>query len=169
MLRAKAFVRVVANGEPMHLDELPPKANLAKTKELLIVADRLTVDPAARTRFTDAFETAFLEGDGDATAIVIPPDAPERRLRFTTRFECPNDGHTAPAPSPQLFSFNNPRGACAVCNGFGATLEYDEALIIPYPERTLREGAIDPWTMPRYDNKRLALAEFAKKIGRAHV
>ncbi len=165
MLRAKAFVRVVANGVPMHLDELPPKTNLAKAKELLIVADRLTVDPATRTRFTDAFETAFIEGDGDATAIVMPPDAPERRLRFTTRFECPNDGHTAPAPSPQLFSFNNPRGACSVCNGFGATLEYDESLIIPYPERTLREGAIDPWTMPRYDNKRLALAEFAKKEG----
>src|SRR6185369_5583532 len=66
---------------------------------------------------------------------------------------------------PQLFSFNNPRGACAACNGFGATLEYDESLIIPYPERTLRDGAIDPWTMPRYDNKRRALAEFAKREG----
>ncbi len=68
-------------------------------------------------------------------------------------------------PSPQLFSFNNPRGACATCNGFGATLEYDLALIVPYPERTLADGAIHPWTMPRYDNKRRALAEFAKREG----
>ncbi|HEY0995210.1 MAG TPA: excinuclease ABC subunit UvrA, partial [Gemmatimonadaceae bacterium] len=86
-------------------------------------------------------------------------------LRFTERFECPNDGTRAPAPTPQLFSFNSPRGACGTCNGFGAVLEYDEALIVPYPERTLREGAIDPWTMPRYENKRRALAEFAKKEG----
>jgi excinuclease ABC subunit A len=84
-------------------------------------------------------------------------------LRFTTRFQCPNDGHTAPAPSPQLFSFNNPRGACPTCNGFGATLEYDRNLIVPYPERTLQDGAIDPWTKPRYENKRRALAEFAKR------
>ena len=58
---------------------------------------------------------------------------------------------------------NNPRGASSQCNGFGAILEYDESLIIPYPTRSLRDGAIDPWTKPRYDNKRRALAEFAKR------
>ncbi|MGH7652396.1 MAG: excinuclease ABC subunit UvrA, partial [Gemmatimonadaceae bacterium] len=84
-------------------------------------------------------------------------------LRFTERFECPNDGTLAPAPTPQLFSFNNPRGACSQCNGFGAILEYDETLVVPYPLRSLRDGAIDPWTKPRYDNKRRALAEFAKR------
>src|SRR6185437_9503588 len=91
------------------------------------------------------------------------PPSPVRR--FTTRFQCPNDGHVAPVPSPQLFSFNNPRGACPTCNGFGATLEYDVALIVPYPERSLSEGALHPWTMPRYDNKRRALADFARREG----
>src|SRR5204862_1361634 len=85
------------------------------------------------------------------------------RLRFTERFECPNDGTTAPAPTPQLFSFNSPRGACPQCNGFGAILEYDESLIVPYPERSLRDGAIDPWTKPRYENKRRTLADFARR------
>ncbi len=179
-LKAKGFVRVIADGTTLHLDELPPKTNLAKAKELLVVADRLAVSAAERTRFTDAFETAFVEGDGDAearTAEVSTADGGQRtagstadggrpiRLRFTTRFQCPNDGHVAPVPTPQLFSFNNPRGACPTCNGFGATLEYDLALIVPYPERTLAEGAIHPWTMPRYDNKRRALAEFAKREG----
>ncbi len=187
-LKAKGFVRVVADGEALHLDELPPKTNLTKAKELLVVADRLAVSPAERTRFTDAFETAFMEGDGDAVALTADggrrtadtetDDAEQtvaralssavRRLpslKFTTRFQCPNDGHIAPVPSPQLFSFNNPRGACPTCNGFGATLEYDLALIVPYPERTLSEGTIHPWTMPRYDNKRRALAEFAKREG----
>src|SRR4029079_4091885 len=90
---------------------------------------------------------------------------PSRQLRFTERYECANDGTRAPSPTPQLFSFNSPRGACERCNGFGATLEYDEALIVPYPAKSLREGAIHPWTMPRYENKRRALAEFAKREG----
>ena len=168
-LRAKGFVRVIADGVVHHLDEITgTKPNLAKVKELLVVTDRLVVSPDGRTRLTDALETAFREGDGDA---VVVPTAAEaggpaaKTLRFTTAFRCPDDGHTAPAPSPQLFSFNNPRGACETCNGFGATLEYDEALIVPYPERSLREGALDPWTKPRYENKRLHLAEFAKKEG----
>jgi excinuclease ABC subunit A len=83
------------------------------------------------------------------------------KLAFTERFQCANDGTLAPTPTPQLFSFNNPRGACSQCNGFGAILEYDESLVVPSPSRSLRDGAIDPWTKPRYDNKRRALAEFA--------
>ena len=176
-LRAKGFVRVSAGGVVMHLDELPPKTNLAKAKELLVIADRIAVGEEMRTRCTDAFETAFVEGDGDATALNVETTTdvnslpltvngkPATSLVFTTAFRCPNDGHTAPAPSPQLFSFNNPRGACGTCNGFGATLEFELSLIVPYPNRTLRDGAIDPWTMPRYDNKRRALAEFCKREG----
>ncbi len=187
-LRAKGFVRIIADGVVIHLDEITgTKPNLAKVKELLVVTDRLVVAPDIRVRLTDALETAFREGDGDAVVVSASPDGapgtvgtvgargaksalsalsgPSGPLRFTTAFRCPNDGHVAPAPSPQLFSFNNPRGACETCNGFGATLEYDEALIVPYPERSLRDGALDPWTKPRYDTKRLALAEFAKKEG----
>ncbi len=175
-LKAKGFVRVIADGAVLHLDDLATaKPNLAKAKELLVVTDRLAVSADAGSRLTDALETAFREGDGDA--VVIPAresaadgstsadNASPAPLRFTTAFRCPNDGHVAPAPTPQLFSFNNPRGACETCNGFGATLEYDEALIVPYPERTLAQGALDPWTKPRYENKRRALAEFAKANG----
>jgi excinuclease ABC subunit A len=113
--------------------------------------------------------TAFAEGEGDCVILFTEPVVSPldgltvNKLRFTERFECANDGTVAPAPTPQLFSFNNPRGACSQCNGFGAILEYDETLIVPYPTRSLRDGAIDPWTKPRYDNKRRALAEFAKR------
>ncbi|HEX5437739.1 MAG TPA: excinuclease ABC subunit UvrA [Gemmatimonadaceae bacterium] len=92
-----------------------------------------------------------------------PP--PPSRLCFTEHFECAYDHTRAPAVTPQLFSFNSPRGACPTCNGFGAILDYDESLIVPYPERSLREGAIDPWTKPRYEKKRRALAEFAAANG----
>jgi excinuclease ABC subunit A len=171
-LRAQGFVRVSLDGDVRHLDELTV-ANLDVTfaKELLVVVDRLVVGDEARSRLADALSTAFREGDGDAVilftdSIASPFDGnPVTRLRFTERFECPNDGTTAPAPTPQLFSFNSPRGACPRCNGFGAVLEYDESLVVPYPERSLRDGAIDPWTKPRYDNMRRKLAEFAKKEG----
>ncbi len=171
-LRAEGFVRVVADGTTFHVDDLGgKKPDLTTCKEVLVVTDRLTVDAAERARLVDALETAFREGDGDAVVLADPlPSTVNRlpsvnRLRFTTRFECPEHHTRAPHPTPQLFSFNNPRGACPTCNGFGATLEYDLALIVPHPERTLREGAIDPWTKPRYENKRRALAEAAKREG----
>ncbi|HMJ17241.1 MAG TPA: excinuclease ABC subunit UvrA, partial [Gemmatimonadaceae bacterium] len=169
-LRAQGFLRVAMDGLVLHLDELADsKRNITKAKELLVVVDRLVIAAETAGRLTDAVGTAFVEGDGDCVilfteSVLSPLDgAVVTKLRFTERFECPNDGTVAPAPSPQLFSFNNPRGACSQCNGFGAVLEYDESLVVPYPQRSLRDGAIDPWTKPRYDNKRRALAEFAKR------
>jgi excinuclease ABC subunit A len=167
-LRAQGFVRVSLDGVITHLDELlTANVDVTFAKELLVIVDRLTVAEDARSRLADAVSTAFREGDGDCVIILAsaaqgPGPA---ALRFTERFECPNDGTRAPTPTPQLFSFNSPRGACVRCNGFGATLEYDEALIVPYPDRTLREGAIDPWRMPRYENKRRALAEYCNREG----
>jgi excinuclease ABC subunit A len=170
-LRAQGFLRVAVEGVTYHLDELGAagRIDLARARELLVIVDRLAATPETESRLPDAVGTAFAEGDGDCVILLSAPTSlapgttPVGRLAFTERFECPNDGTRAPSPTPQLFSFNNPRGACITCNGFGATLEYDESLIVPYPARTLRDGAIHPWTMPRYENKRRALAEFAKR------
>jgi excinuclease ABC subunit A len=169
-LRAQGFLRVAMDGLVLHLDELAQsKRDITRAKELLVVVDRLAVSPETGGRLTDAVGTAFGEGEGDCVILFTDAVASPlggttvTKLGFTERFECPNDGTVAPAPTPQLFSFNNPRGACSQCNGFGAILEYDESLIVPYPSRSLRDGAIDPWTKPRYDNKRRALAEFAKR------
>ena len=167
-LRAQGFLRVAIDGMVMHLDELvESKRDITRAKELLVVVDRLAVSPESSGRLSDAVGTAFAEGEGDCVIlftdqIVSPLDGlTVDKLAFTERFQCANDGTLAPTPTPQLFSFNNPRGACSQCNGFGAILEYDESLVVPSPSRSLRDGAIDPWTKPRYDNKRRALAEFA--------
>ncbi|HZD85496.1 MAG TPA: excinuclease ABC subunit UvrA, partial [Gemmatimonadaceae bacterium] len=167
-LRAQGFLRVAIDGMVMHLDELAEsKRDITRAKELLVVVDRLAVAPESSGRLSDAVGTAFAEGEGDCVIlftdrIVSPLDGlTVDKLAFTERFQCANDGTLAPTPTPQLFSFNNPRGACSQCNGFGAILEYDESLVVPSPSRSLRDGAIDPWTKPRYDNKRRALAEFA--------
>ena len=161
-LRAQGFVRVVADGAMYHLDDLAAATvDLTRVSKLLVVVDRLSPSSDTARRVADAAGTAFAEGDGECVLLL----ADGRIVPFTERFECAYDGTPAPAPTPQLFSFNSPRGACHTCNGFGAILEYDDALIVPYPSRTLREGAIDPWTKPRYENKRRALAEFAKRSG----
>src|SRR5215212_9460236 len=171
-LRAQGFVRVSVDGAIKHLDDLMTEAiDVTFAKELLVVVDRLAVSDEARGRLPDAVGTAFREGDGECVILFVEPvktpltPKASTTLRFTERYECANDGTRAPAPTPQLFSFNSPRGACKRCNGFGATLEYDEVLIVPYPARSLRDGAIAPWTKPRYENKRRALAEFAKREG----
>ena len=171
-LRAQGFVRVALDGVIKHLDDLMTEAvDVTFAKQILVVVDRLAVGDDARSRLPDAVGTAFREGDGECVILFTEPVQspltvrPSTQLRFTERYECANDGTRAPTPTPQLFSFNSPRGACERCNGFGATLEYDETLIVPYPNRSLRDGAIDPWTKPRYDNKRRALAEFAKREG----
>ena len=169
-LRAAGFLRIALDGVVRHLDELSTlPIDVTFAKELLVLVDRLAVDDESRGRLADAIGTAFREGDGDCVILFAAPVASGRfpqsaeRWRFTERFECANDGTRAPSPTPQLFSFNSPRGACKRCNGFGATLEYDEALIVPYPDRSLKDGAIDPWRMPRYESKRRALIEFAKR------
>jgi excinuclease ABC subunit A len=180
-LRAQGFVRVAITGEALHLDDVESRGlDLTQAKDLLVIVDRLAIGPEVGGRLADALGTAFREGDGDATVLFtapvpspIPVRTPEGmvagqpvvRLNFTERYECPNDGTRLPAPTPQLFSFNNPRGACETCNGFGAILEYDEALIVPSPERTLRDGAIDPWTKPRYEAERRKVVEYARKEG----
>lgn len=182
-LRAQGFLRVVADGRTLHVDDFAAeRIDLTRVGELLVVVDRVASHPEQRGRIAEGVATAFREGEGDCAVVVQedgtgepgdgggaarPPVArrPSRVVRFTERFECPNDGTRAPAPSPQLFSFNNPRGACATCNGFGAVLEYDEALIVPNAERSVRDGAIHPWTMPRYEAKRRAVVEFCRKEG----
>jgi excinuclease ABC subunit A len=168
-LRSQGFLRVMIEAESVHLDEVVSRdIDLAAVAELLVVVDRLAATPELQSRIAEAVGTAFREGDGDCVVVPIGPGsggAGGTRFRFTERFECPNDGYRAPSPTPELFSFNNPRGACETCNGFGAVLTYDESLIVPDPGRSLREGAIDPWTKPRYDGRRRTLADFARKEG----
>jgi excinuclease ABC subunit A len=120
----------------------------------------LKIEKAARNRVSESVATAFQEGEG--IAVVLHDDG---RLRFTEAPACSRCDEAAVLVTPALFSFNNPRGACSTCNGFGAVLEYDESLIIPDPDRSLADGAIDPWTKPRYGGRRRLLLTTAKRLG----
>ncbi len=158
-LRALGFVRLHVDGRPLHLDELPEGADLTQSEELLVVVDRLRAEPDAASRIADAVATAFAEGEGVAVAL-----GETARRRFTAWPACSACDTEAASVTPALFSFNNPRGACPGCNGFGAILEYDESLVVPDPERSLAGGALDPWTKPRYDGRRRLLLEAARRL-----
>ncbi len=159
-LRALGFVRLVVDGEARHLDQLPEGLDLAAAGEAIVVVDRLAAEPGQSGRIAEAVAIAFSEGDG--VALVLSEAG---RLRFSESPACSACETPALPVAPALFSFNNPRGACAGCNGFGAVLEYAESLIIPDPARSIAEGAIDPWTKPRYETRRRLLAEACRKLG----
>ncbi len=162
-LRALGFVRVVADGVTLRLDELPPGVELTQVEQLLVTVDRLTADPASAPRLVEALTTAFAEGEG--IAVVLHSEQAPGRTRFTEFPACSSCDTPAAVVTPALFSFNNPRGACSTCNGFGAVLEYDESLIVCDPEKSLAQGAMDPWTKPRYESRRRILLDFARSLG----
>jgi excinuclease ABC subunit A len=164
-LRALGFVRILADGNPYHLEELPSHLDLTRVRELLIVVDRLVAEAASVGRVGEGIATAFSEGEGVAVVLAGSGGPGEPRFRFTEFPACSRCDTPAATVTPALFSFNNPRGACSHCNGFGAVLEYDESLIICDPARSLAQGAIDPWTKPRYESRRRILLQFARSIG----
>ena len=166
-LRAMGFLRLVADG--VALDLSGPEAgdvkgldvDLSGASELLVVVDRLKVQPSLRDRLADSLGTCFVEGDGEAIVVAVI-ETEERRLLFTERFRCPDHPQVVfTDPSPQLFSFNNPFGTCQVCTGFGATLDYDVDLVVPSGEVSISDGAVDPWAKPRYRREREKLKTFA--------
>jgi len=159
-LRAAGFVRAQLDGAMVRLDQADAEERVRQADDVLVVVDRLAVSEPNRGRLTDAVATAFSEGEGVAVAL----ENGDRR-RFSAHPTCSNCGTAAPALTPILFSFNNPRGACPGCNGFGAVLEYDESLIVPDARKSLAGGALDPWTKPRYEGRRRILREVARVKG----
>src|SRR5437867_3467963 len=159
-LRAAGFVRAQVDGEVIRLDEDGAEQRVRAGTDVLVLVDRIAATAENRGRLADAVATAFSEGEGVALAL----NNGDRR-RFSEHPACSACGCAAPVLTPTLFSFNNPRGACPSCNGFGAVLEYDESLIVPDPKRSLAAGALDPWTKPRYEGRRRLLRETARARG----
>ncbi len=143
--------------------------NFAEPVYLLI--DRIAVSPDVRARIVDAVEQGYREA-GEVILIRrrAPAGGDERRgsaqrLRFSQRFECKNCDIRYEEPEPRLFSFNNPFGACPRCQGFGNTIDFDLNLVIPNKSLTLAEGAIEPWTKPKYKPLATEMRRYARAAG----
>jgi excinuclease ABC subunit A len=134
------------------------------SQPVYVVVDRLAIGPEMRSRLVDSLEICYREGRGEAILEFVPDvtGAPAERMVFNERFECKTCGAVYQEPEPRLFSFNNPYGACPRCQGFGNTVDFDINLVIPDRGKSLNEGAIHPWTKPRYRALLLDLKKFAR-------
>jgi excinuclease ABC subunit A len=110
-------------------------------KELLVSIDLLKIDATNKERLTDSLEQAFRLGRGEAQAWVAG-----KVLRFSEKSRCVSCGRSFPEPSANLLSFNSPLGACPSCQGFGRVITVDWDLVVPDGAKSIRDGAIEPWT-----------------------
>jgi len=139
-VQKRGFVRVRVNGEVRELDE-EIALDRNKKHNIEVVVDRLVVRPGLERRLADSLETALDLGEGTVIADVQGGED----LVFSQNFACPECGIGLAEITPRLFSFNSPYGACPACSGLGYRLEVDPELVVD-PERSVREGALLPWT-----------------------
>jgi excinuclease ABC subunit A len=152
-LLVKGFIRIIAGGELIDISEDKARgaAAIKASKEFKVVVDRIVVKKDTRGRLVDSLETSFREGVGGAWVTILGSDGnKDTLLNFSRRLACTLCGFELEKPTPILFSFNHPLGACSECKGFGNILLYDEKKLVPDKDLTLREGAIEPWTKPAY-------------------
>ncbi len=142
-LRAQGFIRARVDGELLELDE-PPELDLRKRHTIEVVVDRLKVKADADLRLAESFETALKLADGVAHVAFM--DEPEREhLVFSDRFACRQCGYSLVELEPRLFSFNNPAGACELCDGLGSQQFFDPDRVATHPHLSLAGGAIRGW------------------------
>jgi excinuclease ABC subunit A len=163
-LRRKGFGRLLIGDEAVTFEDVEP-AQLKKMTTLRVVVDRIKVSPDARTRITDSVETAYTEGGGAAWALQLQDAGAPIQHQFSERFECRTCGIPYEDPQPRLFSFNNPFGACPTCHGFGNIIELDQDLVVPDQQKSINQGAIEPWTKPHYRSHLAELKRAAKTRG----
>ena len=166
-LRKRGFNRLYQNGRVFEFATPEELLDVDFSKPVCVLVDRLVLARDIRSRLVDSIEICYREGRGEAILEFVPdaPGAAAERLTFSERFACRKCGTLYQEPEPRLFSFNNPYGACPRCQGFGNTIDFDIDRVIPDKSKSLAEGAIEPWTKPRYKNLMADLKQFARDKG----
>ena len=162
-LQKKGFQRVKIDGEIYEFDSLP---NLDKKKKhnIEVVVDRIVLSDDIGNRLADSVETALNLSDG----LVVVEDVNEKSEKpnqdlFSSKFACPVSGFTIDEIEPRLFSFNNPFGACAECDGIGTDLSIDPNLVVPNKNLSINEDALAPWPVSKYGYFRNILETVSRK------
>ncbi|HEX3724778.1 MAG TPA: excinuclease ABC subunit UvrA, partial [Pirellulales bacterium] len=168
----EGFVRVIVGDRLVHLDSEPWSEQLTAEAQggVLAVVDRLTAGSVTSTRLNDSLDTSFAKGHGKIHVLVdagaagaaeVVAGAKRRVLDgakwletiYSSELRCENCGIDFPPSEPRLYSFNSPLGACPECEGFGNILDIDMDLVVPDASKSLREGAIAPWSTPAYSHE----------------
>ena len=160
-LQKKGFQRVKIDGKHYQIEDAPTLKKNFK-HDIEVVVDRLVVRSDLGNRLADSLETALELAEG----IAITENARNGdRVIFSAKFACPVSGFTIDEIEPRLFSFNAPAGACPSCDGLGTSLFFDPDLIVPDPSKSLKNGAVAPWTTsktPYYAQTLKSLAKYYK-------
>jgi len=163
-LRKRGFNRLYQNGRIFEFSTPESLLDVDFSRPVFLLADRIAVSPESRSRIVDAVESCYRESGEVIFETVARDGEPPQQLRFANRFECKRCGIRYEEPEPRLFSFNNPYGACPRCQGFGNTIDFDLDLVIPDKTKSLAEGAIEPWTKPKYRPLFTELKRFARQV-----
>ena len=139
--RKQGFQRVKIDGAIYDIEDAPA-LNKKLKHDIAVVVDRIVVQPELGHRLPDSIETALKLADGIMFAENVTTG---ENIIFSSKFACPVSGFTIDEIEPRLFSFNNPYGACPACDGLGAKLTFDPALVVPNENKSLADEAIAPW------------------------
>ncbi|MEN9975393.1 MAG: excinuclease subunit UvrA [Verrucomicrobiota bacterium] len=150
-LNLQGYLLILVNGTVVRTDEPVPNPAHQILSPVHVIQDRLTLTPQNHSRLLEALEAAFLLGKGHASIQQSQP-TPACLLRaFSTTWTNPATGFTLRAPTPPLFSFNSPLGACPTCRGFGRSIGLDLEKTVPDPSLSIAQGAIKPFQGERGD------------------
>jgi len=150
-LRQRGYNRLYQQGKAFEFSAPESLLDVDFSKPVYILVDRLATAEDIRQRIVDSVELCYREsGEAILEFVTDDPASEPERWVFNERFECKRCKIRYQDPEPSLFSFNNPYGACPRCQGFGNTIDFDLDLVIPDKNKTLAEGAVEPWTKPRY-------------------
>jgi excinuclease ABC subunit A len=157
-LAREGFVRARVDGELVDLaTDTRVKLDKKKFHSIEVVVDRLVMDDKIRVRLGDSAETALRLGEGVLLVLHQEPQTKSEtwiETLHSNKMCSPATGKSYDPPTPKHFSFNAPAGACPVCHGLGQKMIFDESLVVPDPEKSLEDGAIQPW---RRAGKRLTI------------
>ena len=142
-LLKRGYIRLLDNEQTYNLNKDPLPKKFAQAT-IQVIVDRLVLRDENRTQLVESLETAFREGQGISQVHIVGKE----QFDYCTSLHCPQCNRVFDSVRPVNFSFNHVLGACPECKGFGNILSYDEALIIPDSTKSLKEGAIEPWTKP---------------------
>ena len=162
-LRRCGYNRLYQAGKIVEFSTPESLLELDLTQSIFVLIDRLAISPEVRARIVDAIETGYRES-GEVQFQTAPRagEGTPQTMRYSAAFECSTCHRAYREPEPRLFSFNNPFGACPRCQGFGNTIDFDPALIIPDKSKTLAQGAISPWITPNYIEYQAEMLHAAK-------
>jgi excinuclease ABC subunit A len=164
-VRQQGFFRVVLNDSDtildLNTDTLPEDTS---KNSVFVLVDRIIFREEADilSRINDSLELSFVQGGGKCVVRNVSRHADQA---FSTAFACATSGIVYDEPSPRLFSFNNPLGACPTCEGFGRTMGIDEDLVLPNKQKSLETGAVQMFQTPSHTKYQTTLLHEAQKRG----